>query len=181
LKVSLNGTVVSSDIPLASIDEVRSWGRAGNDHIELIDLALMSMLHGGSDNDELIGGAGNDLIFGGAGDDNITGAAGNDMLIGGDGADRIVGSAGHDVLVAGDVACYLTRQALRDIAAAWAAGKSEDSGLVDEVLDEALITGDFDQLTGSSGADWFIVSKDDKVTDFKGLNNKEGDVVTTVV
>jgi hypothetical protein len=85
------------------------------------------------------------------------------------------------VLVAGDVACYLTRQALRDIAAAWAANKAQDNGLVDAVLDEALITGSFDQLTGSSGSDWFIVSKDDKLTDFKGLNNKEGDVVTTVV
>jgi len=180
LKVTINGIVVSDQIALSCVNEIRVWSRAGNDRVELLDLALMSLLHGGEGDDLLIGGAGDDLIYGGAGIDHLTGGAGNDFLVGGDDADRIVGSAGHDVLVAGDVACHFTDDALRAISAAWAANRTQDSGLVEEVLDETLTTGDFDQLTGGSGADWFIVSKDDKVTDFKGILNKEGDVLTMV-
>jgi Ca2+-binding RTX toxin-like protein len=136
------------------------------------------MLHGGDGDDELIGGAGNDLIFGGAGNDKLTGAAGNDFLVGGAGADRIVGSAGHDVLVAGEVANRFTDEALRQISALWAATKTVDEE-TEEVLDETVIDADFDQLTGSSGADWFIISSGDKVTDFK-VNNKDGDAVTLI-
>jgi hypothetical protein len=34
-------------------------------------------------------------------------------------------------------------------------------------------------LTGSSGADWFLISEGDKVTDFK-LQNQDGDLLTVV-
>lgn len=175
-----NGAVISNNIPLNLVSQVRAWGRAGNDRIEVLDLAIISMLHGGSGNDELTGGAGNDLIFGGSGDDKLTGAAGNDFLIGGLGADRIVGSAGHDILVAGCVGCASTEQDLRAISAAWAASKSLDAELVDAVLDETGLVAGFDQLTGSAGADWFIISGDDKVTDWNAKNNKDGDVLTIV-
>jgi Ca2+-binding RTX toxin-like protein len=178
LQVTINGVVASDSIPLASVSQVRAWGRAGNDQIELIDLALMSMFHGGTGNDRLIGGAGSDLLFGGSGNDELTGGAGNDFLIGGDGADRIVGSAGHDILVAGEVAYHLTDEVLRHILAAWAADKTADEKLADGVLDEPL-TDSFDLLTGSSGADWFIISQGDKITDFK-VQKKDGDVVTVV-
>ena len=50
---------------------------------------------------------------------------------------------------------------------------------VDDILDEAVIDDNVDQLTGSSGADWFIISSGDKVTDFK-VQNKDGDLVTVV-
>ena len=176
LQVTINGTIVSDNIALANVNEVRAWSRAGNDRVELVDLALTSMLHGGEGNDLLTGGAGDDLIFGGVGDDHLTGAAGNDFLVGGGGSDRIVGSAGHDVLVAGDVAHCFTRAALREISAAWAASKKVGD-TVDDGLDEAVIDDAFDQLTGGSGADWFIVSKGDKVTDFK-TQKKDGDVLT---
>jgi Ca2+-binding RTX toxin-like protein len=176
VEVAINGTVVVGSFALAEVSQVRVWGREGNDRVELVDLALTSMLHGGEGDDVLIGGAGDDLIFGAAGDDHLTGAAGNDFLVGGDGADRIVGSAGHDVLVAGDVACNFTDEALRAIGAAWAASKTvEDT--VDDILDEAVIDANFDMLTGGSGADWFIVSEGDKVTDFK-TQKKDGDVLT---
>ena len=177
LEVTINGAVVTDGILLAGVTEVRSWGRAGNDRIELVDLALLSLLHGGEGDDELIGGAGEDLMLGGAGNDTLTGAAGNDFLIGGGGADRLVGSAGHDILVAGQVACSYTEQALRIILGEWADGEQEDEGLVDDVLEETAIEAGFDMLTGSSGRDWFISSSDDKITDFKSLD-KDGDVVT---
>ena len=128
---------------------------------------------GGDDNDELSGAQGSDLIFGGLGDDNLTGASGNDFLIGGGGSDRIVGSAGHDILVAGDLACSITEQDLWAALADWVYGRGDDDGTGggsgDDVLDELLpiIDGDFDQLTGSSGADLFIINDGDKITDLK--------------
>ena len=144
----------------------------------MIDLALMAMLHGGEGDDELIGGAGDDRLLGGRGNDKLTGGSGNDFLVGGRGADRIVGSAGHDILVAGDVANHFTEEALRQISIAWAATKTVNDA-VDDILDEAVGDEDYDLLTGSSGADWFILSQGDRVTDFK-IQNKDGDVVTVI-
>jgi len=139
------------------------------------------MLHGGAGNDELIGAAGSDLLIGGLGDDMLTGAAGNDFLIGGDGSDRIVGSAGHGILVAGDVACSSTEQALREVLALWVAGREYDDATTDDVLDETLIAGeDFDMLTGSSGADWFIIGIGDKITDLKRAA-EDGDCITEIL
>jgi hypothetical protein len=66
------------------------------------------------------------------------------------------------------------------IAQQWAANRTVDNSTADDVLDEVF--GGFDSLTGASGADWFIVfivSLNDKVTDFK-KNNKDGDVLTLV-
>ncbi len=176
--ISIHEVVISSSIPLASIKEIRAWGRAGNDYIEVVDLALMSMLHGGQGNDTLIGGAGNDLLIGGDGNDTLIGGAGNDFLIGGKGADRLVGSAGNDILAAGDVTSHLTEEALRQISAAWAATKTVND-TVDDIVDEAVIDANSDMLTGGSGADWFIISKGDKVTDFTA-KKKDGDVLTVV-
>ncbi len=66
------------------------------------------------------------------------------------------------------------------LARANVAGKEPDDGLVDDVLDEALITEDgFDTLTGSSGGDWFIIGDGDKITDFKKID-KDGDLVTVL-
>jgi Ca2+-binding RTX toxin-like protein len=97
--------------------------------------------------------------------------AGHDFLFGGLGADRIVGSAGNDILVAGQVDCNYTRGALRQISSDWASTRAVDAALEDDVLDETPLVRGFDQLTGSSGADWFIISNDDKITDWKCQNN----------
>lgn len=148
-----------------------------NDRIELVDLAINSLLLGGRGDDELIGGAGDDLILGGAGNDELNGAAGNDVLIDGQGADRIVGSAGDDVLVAGDVDCHFTHEALRGIAFQWGVNRAADDGFAANVLDE--MPDGLDMLTGSSGADWFIVSSNDKIATFK-VQNKVGDSGTIV-
>jgi len=148
-------------------DEI--YGGPGND-----------VIYGNRYEDTIRGGVGNDLIDGGDGDDTITGSAGNDFLVGGDGSDRIVGSAGHDVLVAGDPAYRFTRDALWAVLADWMAGRVDDNGTDDDVLDETVIADeDLDMLTGSSGADWFIISQGDKITDFKTLN-KDGDLITVV-
>jgi ELWxxDGT repeat protein len=177
LKVTVNGNVVRDDISLGEVTEIRAWGRAGSDRIEVMDLAINSLIFGGEGDDEVIGAAGDDLIFGGNGSDQLTGAAGNDFLIGDVGADRIVGSAGHDVLVAGSVASHLTRDDLLLIAQQWAADRTADNSTSGEPVDEVL--GGFDMLTGSSGADWFIATLNDKITDFK-KQNKDGDVLTHV-
>lgn len=58
-------------------------------------------------------------------------------------------------------------------------GSKRADETVDHVLDETLVDTNFDQLTGGSGADWFIIGQGDKVTDFK-IQNKEGDLVTIV-
>jgi len=66
---------------------------------------------------------------------------------------------------------------LRAISVEWAANKTTDEELSDNVLDESSIESGFDMLTGSSGSDWFIINLSDKITDFK-KNNKDGDLVT---
>ena len=180
LRVIVNAQTQADGIALADVSEVRSWGRAGNDRIEIVDLALMAMIHGGIGDDELIGGAGDDLMFGGAGSDTITGAAGNDFLVGGAGADRLVGSAGHDILAADDVSYSLSRPELWAVLADWVFGEDEDEGTDESLLDESLLTTeDLDKLTGSSGSDWFIINLEDKITDFKSTN-KDEDRITYV-
>jgi Ca2+-binding RTX toxin-like protein len=126
-----------------------------------------AFINGGEGNDTLTGGSASDVIFGGLGDDTMAGASGNDFLIGGDGKDRIVGSAGHDVLVAGNVECYLNLDALRQISAEWFSTRIVDAETIDDLLDERAIGDEErDQLTGSAGADLFIVASGDKITDF---------------
>ncbi len=110
---------------------------------------IASILSGGTGNDTLTGGAGGDLILGEEGDDACTSGSGGDILIGGPGSGRIAGSDGDDILVGGE------------------------SGVP---VDPALVTDDArDMLTGSVGADWSIVSPDDRITDLK---DKQGDVPT---
>lgn len=92
---------------------------------------------------------------------------------------RIVGSAGHDILMAGDVGCHFNSEALRRISAAWAATRTPDQDVVDEILDEAVIDADGDMLTGSSGTDWFIVGNNDKITDLEPQKS-DGDTMTVV-
>jgi Ca2+-binding RTX toxin-like protein len=175
----VNGVAYS----LAGVSEVRVWARGGNDTIDLTGLAINSFIHGGGGNDNLTGGSANDVIFGGLGDDTITGAAGHDFLIGGTGKDRIVGSAGNDILVSGEVSCSLDLDSLRAISAAWAA-QASDAQSADDVLDEGVIGDESsDMLTGSSGADLFFISSNDKITDFKldkSGASKDGDVVIVV-
>jgi len=178
LNVSLNGVLISSAIPLSSICEVRAWVRDGNDVIDASDLAVSTVLFGGIGDDTLIGGSVSDYIFGGDGADSSTGGAGDDFLSGGAGADRIVGAAGSDVLVAGAVRSSYSLIAIKDVLAEWVADAipTPDDGGSD---DSAVVESDVDKLTGSAGADWFIVGEGDLITDLK-LNRNTGDLVTHV-
>jgi Ca2+-binding RTX toxin-like protein len=176
-KLVVNGTAYS----LSGVTEVHISGRDGNDRIDLSGLSIKSFIDGGKGNDQLTGGSGDDVILGGADDDTITGGAGNDFLAGGSGADRIVGSAGNDILTAGDIGSGLDLAALRAISQAWAASRSVGDSTVDDYLDTTVFTdAAVDQMTGSSGADLFIIISGDKITDYhfgKPQANKDSDVV----
>jgi len=188
LVVLLNSQLIY-DIPAAEVHEVRVWGRAGNDIVSLIDLAITSMIHGGDGNDLLDGGAGNDLIFGGRGNDVVTGGAGNDFLLGGIGADRLVGSAGNDVLASGEFGPDVTIGMLRAIQGYWSDRNviGEEAAAVDGVFAQ---DGAADVLTGGAGADWFLISLGDRITDLpaklknlvgQGVSGQYGDDWVTFV
>jgi len=123
------------------------------------------------------GGSLSDRLFGGDGDDQITGGTGDDFISGGAGIDRIVGAAGNDVLVAGSLDCHTSRSELDSFLAMWT--DHHISSEEDDSLDGLFTDVSYDQLTGSSGADWFIVSEGDKITDLK-FQNVDGDFVTWV-
>ncbi len=153
-------------------------------------------VHAGAGNDSVDGGTGHDVIWGEAGNDNITGGSGNDVLIGGLGADRIVGSAGNDILIAGELTGTFNDNSnslgaslnghvydfalLRALSTWWSSNKAADSGLDTSGSDTDVVDEALDQLTGSSGADWFIIGNSDKITDLSKCSTKgaDGDVVT---
>ncbi len=153
--------------------------------------AISLEAHGGNGNDTITGGSGNDVIWGDAGDDTITGAAGDDVLIGGTGSDRLVGAAGNDILIAGDLTSAVGAHTgalgdgtydyatLRAISTSWSAAQPADADLADN-SDHDVVDAAFDQLTGSAGADWFIVDINDKITDLAKDLAKDGDKITYV-
>jgi len=153
------------------------YGMACDDNISLTGNVNLES-HGGDGNDAISGGAGHDVLWGDQGNDNLTGAAGNDVLIGGDGSDRLVGSAGHDILVAGDLQGH-NYDSLRTISANWAANWIADGDLGDNNNDDDVVDEDADQLTGSSGHDWFIIGSGDKITDINSAT-KDGDKITNI-
>jgi VCBS repeat-containing protein len=170
------------DYSLAGISEVRIWGRGGNDPINLAGLAIKTFIDGGDGIDVLDGGGADDVIFGGAGNDTISGGTGNDFLFGGTGIDVISGNAGNDILVSGDIDCLLGLAALREISQAWVNSRGAEDAMGDDILDETVVDTDVDTLTGGTGADLFIISGNDNITDFtKPKKNKDGDIVITVV
>ncbi len=48
------------------------------------------------------------------------------------------------------------------------------------MADDSVVDENYDQLTGASGADWFIISAGDKITDLAKAISKDGDVITYV-
>lgn len=176
--VSINGTTTT--FALATVNEIRIWGRDGNDSI-IVDtnISIPATIDAGAGNDVVTGGNGNDLIFGGDGVDLLFGNGGNDMVIGGEGFDFVSGGAGHDVVVAGSVAANFTAAMLRDVAAAWAAERTATEGIDDGTIDESAFDGNFDILSGGSGADWFIVNLGDWIIDYRP-NGVNGDLITQI-
>lgn len=169
------------DNPYTGVTLIHICGLGGDDLINIHNtVAISAWLEGGAGNDELRGGEGDDVILGGSGDDQIFGDDGNDMLIGGLGADKIKGEKGNDILVSGDVAGDLDFATLHAISQDWAATHTVTDDTVDDFLDETVGDANCDQLTGGAGADLFIISTGDTITDFKfgkPNKNKDGDVV----
>jgi hypothetical protein len=185
--VSVNGGAAVT-YTFASGGHIIVYGLGGNDTIT-VNGNVNAEIHGGDGDDTLTGGAGDDVIWGDAGSDTLTGGAGNDVLVGGGGGgDCLVGSAGHDILISGELTGLWGNTAtggtkvydyamLRAIGDAWAAQWAADvdlSSASDDVTDP-----DVDQLTGSSGHDWFIISGGDKITDINSAT-KDGDKITSV-
>jgi hypothetical protein len=69
LQVTINGKVVCSKTSLSSVREIRAWGRAGDDKINILLVDVPTLLNGGAGKDEIVGGLGSNLIFGGVGND----------------------------------------------------------------------------------------------------------------
>jgi Ca2+-binding RTX toxin-like protein len=188
---SLNGVIVAQFSPTGRLI---AYGEEGNDTIST-SAPIPLEAHGGAGNDTITGGSGNDVLLGDSGNDIFNGGAGHDVLVGGSGADRLTGSSGHDILIAGEVvdAVFSDYDLFRDewLAAVAAAGTnlSIAQQIADDVVDETLVESDVDQLTGSAGADLFIISLGDVITDLGNLKKlaslddietSEGDVVQVV-
>ena len=193
VSITVNGVVQDSNTSTAAIDSwtVASTGHAivyglvGNDTITMNGSMILEA-HGGSGDDDITGGSGNDVLLGGDGNDIITGGAGHDVLVGGFGANRLVGSAGNDILIAGELSATDSNYGfLSRLSAHWSAGITTDlaGDGDDDVLAVNTTTDGKDMLTGSSGADWFIITVGfDKITDLAKTmaQNKDGDLVSDI-
>ena len=158
------------------------FGDAGND--TLLGADGNDRIRGGDGNDQLGGGAGHDLLLGENGNDALTGGNGRDILIGGLNADTLDGGADDDLLIAGTTAYDADDAALNQILAEWTSARSYQSRVknikgigngnpefanrlngtvflkkhgnkhdgVATVFDDV----DRDELTGSTGDDWFL-------------------------
>jgi Ca2+-binding RTX toxin-like protein len=140
-------------------------------------LDVGDVIDGRDGNDILHGGAGEDILFGGAGNDLLTGGTGDDLVVGGDGADRLDGGNDDDVLLAGNTnaatGIWNDPEKLRMFVAAWST-----KGFRFAILRQGSIGDNIqDVLTGGLGADWFIVSSQDRILD---RSSSQGDVFDTV-
>ena len=155
----------SSDIWLGGVDRRAGItytisGNRGDDLIEVEDLVgkpfpnfsirgieIAGQIDGGPDNDTIIGGpanewirgdddnsASNDSLDGGEGDDVLDGQGGNDFLFGGDGRDVLLGGEGVDTLM----------------------GNAPLGHNGNEPI--AALDGEFDELWGEGGNDFFVYS-----------------------
>jgi hypothetical protein len=113
-------------------------------------------------NDKVMGTPNSDTANGNEGNDRIFGYGGNDLLMGGAGDDYLAGGAGMDVLV----------------------GEAGIDELIGNAGDDILMAqGDGDFLTGSTGADQFILCADTLMNDaayahrILDFNPNQGDTI----
>jgi Ca2+-binding RTX toxin-like protein len=182
------------NLVLSGVDVENAYGSAAGSN-RLTGNSLANVLVGGAAADTLTGGAGDDVLVGGDGADNLDGGSGLDVLVGGRGADRLVGASGDDILIAGytayDAIAYDGRgvntnlAALAAVRAVWTGPGSVPAridvllgldghppGLLQAAGPDARVFDDTsaDTLTGSSGADLFLLNKAggaalDRITD----------------
>ncbi len=161
LKVKINGRVVSDNLSISRVREIRAWGRSGNDKIDLSAIDVPTLLHGGTGNDEIRGAAGSNLIFGGEGNDRLFGGTGADLIIGGLGADTLNDSQGNDVMFGGNIANQLTDDFFRDVMQKWKRGRIQNSRFSASLIDDAAVDSFFD----SQGDDWYLLGASDVLSD----------------
>ena len=140
-------------------------------------------MDGGTGNDFMDGGSGADILVGGDGDDVLIGGSGKDVMIGGFGADVLIGNAGDDILIGGVTAYDSSAAALAQIRDAWNGAGTyqqrvaniQSNGFASRLAADVTVFDDnaVDQLTGSSGQDWFFANVDgagahDSITDLGG-------------
>jgi Ca2+-binding RTX toxin-like protein len=90
---------------VTNVDELRVFGRAGNDTISLDETngpLPQAQVFGGHGNDGITGGAEKDRLSGGDGNDLLEGGSGDEQLVGGDGKDFVDGNQGTDTALLGD-------------------------------------------------------------------------------
>jgi Ca2+-binding RTX toxin-like protein len=100
-------------------------------------------------------------------------------LIGDRGADRLVGNGEDDILIGGYTVYGCDHEALCEILDTWTRQDLSYAQRVNHLssgpfaLNRATVfdDGDYDQLTGAAGLDWFFVGMNDKVTDRHGLES----------
>ena len=149
----------------------------GNDaNNRLVGGAGDDMLFGNGGHDRLSGGFGDDILVGGAGNDVLSGGPGRDILIGGLGADILHGGGGEDILIGGYTSLDNDRNALNGLRAEWVRTDVEYHHRVNQLrqeLKDSLFDDDAaDRLTGGDDRDWFIIGKEDEMTD---RNNPNGE------
>ncbi len=183
---------------LADVDRIVGYLSDGDDQMSIAgNITLPTLIDAGAGNDHVNGGGGSDVIFGRDGDDDLGGGGGLDILIGGRGQDRLVGGPDNDLLFAGIFSSTFDSDgnplesfvndeaALLAIQLIW---NDENRSVSDRIGDieslddffEKLVDDEIDeQLTGASGADWFLLFDGDRATDAKG--KKSLDVVSDLV
>ena len=157
------------------------YGNAGND--TLSGGSGDDVLDGGDGNDNLDGGSGADVLVGGAGDDLLVGGAGADLLVGGFGKDTLVGNANDDILIGGTTNYDANAAALAQIRDVWNGAGTyqqrvaaiQSNAFAYRLVADVTVHDDnaVDQLTGSSGQDWFFANATgggalDRITDLAG-------------
>ncbi|WP_263833874.1 beta strand repeat-containing protein [Sulfurospirillum oryzae] len=125
----------------------------------MIGNANANTFYGWGGNDTLSGGLGNDTIYGGAGDDTIAGNGGNDTLVGGD----VIGTlAGWDTVDYSADSAGVTVNLTAGTAIDGLGGTDTLSGFsrvlgsnFNDTLTGSAIA---DELRGSGGDDWFVMT-----------------------
>jgi extracellular elastinolytic metalloproteinase len=188
IAVTLNGVVLGNYRPTGRLI---AFGQGGDDDIEVAGgIGVQAWLYGGAGNDLLKGGGGLSMLMGGAGDDTLIGGSGRGLLIGGQGADRLVGGASDDLLIGGTTTYDDDPASLFAVLSEWSSARDYATRVANLIgtgtgprlngntfLTDCTVLDDCvqDQLTGSSGLDWYWALGQDTITDrkpgeYNGLN-----------
>jgi Ca2+-binding RTX toxin-like protein len=119
---------------------IKSW-----EVTQMANTSYNDYLVGTSSSDSLFGGDGTDALLGDKGDDTLDGWNGSDLLKGQAGSDTLLGYNGDDILVGGSGNDTLEGEAGDDLLI----------GIENNIVSGG--TGEYDTLTGGSGADTFVL------------------------